>query len=122
MANTWSTAARNRKMEQMRAAGGITHVSLHTGHPGDTGLNEAVGGTPAYARKAITIGAASGGSMATTTSIVFDVPAGTYSYVGFWNALTGGTYWGYDDIVAETFAGQGQVTFAAGSTFDDNAA
>lgn len=37
---------------------GITHVSLHSGFPGTGGANEISGGSPAYARGAITFGAA----------------------------------------------------------------
>lgn len=90
----------------------ITHVSLHTGAPGDSGINEVTGGSPAYARKAIAFNAASAGSMDDSTNgAVFDVPAGTtVTHVGFWSAATTGTFLAYDDVTSETFAAQGTYT------------
>ena len=41
-------------------------ISVHTGSPGTTGASEATGGAPAYARKATTWGAASGGTITVT--------------------------------------------------------
>lgn len=74
----------------------ITHISLHTSFPGTTGTNEVTGGTPAYARKALTWGAAASGSKANSgATLTFDVPAATtVQYLGFWSALTAGTYFG----------------------------
>lgn len=95
----------------------ISHVSLHTSDPGNTGANEVTGGSPAYARKAITIGAASGGTRTASDTPVFDVPGGvTISHVGFWSGVTGGTFFGYDDLASpESFASQGQFTLTAAS-------
>lgn len=80
-------------------SGGLSNVaifaSLHTGDPGTTGVNEATGGSPAYARKSITYAAASGGTIASNAAITFDVPAGTYYHVGLWSASTAGTFYGY---------------------------
>ncbi len=73
--------------------------SLHTGDPGSTGANEATGGSPAYARKAATWAAASAGSRALAATFpVFDVPAGTYYYLGYWSASTVGTFWAYSPL------------------------
>lgn len=66
----------------------FTLASLHTAFPGSTGTNEVTGGAPAYAKKAITINASSGGSRALNASVAFDVPATTVRWVGFWNAGT----------------------------------
>lgn len=81
------------------AAAGVTavstHASLHTGDPSTTGANEATGGSPAYARKAITWAAASAGQVATSAALTFDVAAGTYSHIGLWSAITAGTFYGY---------------------------
>ena len=63
----------------------FTLASLHTGFPGTTGANEVTGGAPAYAQKAITINAASGGSRLLNAGVVFDVPACTVRWVGFYN-------------------------------------
>jgi hypothetical protein len=73
---------------------GATHGSLHTAYS-STGTNEVTGGSPAYARKALTWGAAASRSKATTVSAVFDVPAGTtVRWVGIWDALTTGNFLG----------------------------
>lgn len=93
------------------------YLSLHTASPGSTGANELT--TAPYARKAATWATASGGSKALSNSPVFDVAAGTYpvtvSHVGFWTAVTGGTFLGYYDITDETYSGQGTMTVASGS-------
>jgi hypothetical protein len=90
----------------------VTHVSLHTASPGDSGANEISGGSPAYARKAITFANASGGVLDDSTNgVTFDVPASTtVTHVGFWSASTAGTFLAYDDVTPETFAGQGTFT------------
>lgn len=79
----------------------ITHVGIHTLTDPGTGTNanagEATGGTPAYARKAVTWGAAASGQKSNTGGLTFDVPAGTYGFFTLWNAVTGNTsnYRGY---------------------------
>lgn len=70
----------------------VDTASLHTAFPGLTGANEVSGGTPAYARKAVTFGAAAGGSRALSAAVTFDVPATTVRWFGFW---VSGTYVGY---------------------------
>ena len=88
----------------------ISHASLHTGNPSTTGANEATGGSPAYARKAITWAAAASGQRASLGAIAFDVPAGTYEWVGFWSALTSGTFYGATPVGASsTIRGFGAV-------------
>lgn len=90
----------------------LQYVSLHTADPGTTGASEATGGTPAYARKAVTFPAATTGS-ATATAVTFDIPAGTYTHFGFWSAATGGTFRGGGAIsgTATPFASQGKLEF-----------
>lgn len=76
-------------------------------------LVELSGGSPAYARKAVTWAAAVGGSKDETASPVFDVPAGsTVDYMGLLSALTAGTLLAVDDLTAETYAGQGTYTLS----------
>jgi len=70
----------------------VDTASLHTAFPGLTGANEVSGGAPAYARKAVTFGAAAGGSRALSAAVTFDVPATTVRWFGFW---VSGTYVGY---------------------------
>lgn len=64
----------------------IDAASAHTAFPGSTGANEVTGGSPAYARKAVTLAAAAGGSRGTSASVTFDVPACTVGWLGFWKA------------------------------------
>lgn len=94
-------------------SGVVGFVSLHTADPGATGLNEVTGGAPAYARKAITWAAAASGNADSSSAPVFDVPsATTITHVGFWSALTAGTFYGSADITDEVFAGQGTYTLS----------
>lgn len=91
------------------AAARLTHISLHTGNPGSTGASEASGGSPAYARKALSFGSATGGATE-ATEVTFDVPAGTYTHFGCWSAGTGGTFRGGGALAAsQTLSGQGTV-------------
>lgn len=86
----------------------ITYLSLHTADPGTTGANEATGGSPAYAREATTITATSG--TGTSTQVTFDVPSGTYTHFGTWNAATAGTFYGGNPLsTAQTISSQGQI-------------
>jgi hypothetical protein len=99
----------------------ITHIGvLQDGDPG-TGTNftgtEATGGTPAYARIAVTWGAAATGQRSNSGTLTFDVAAGTYSDFLFMNAITGNTanYLGYAPINGST-RGYGVVPDAAAVT------
>lgn len=85
-------------------------VSLHNNAPGATGANEISGGVPAYARKAITWNAATADILSHFNQPVFDVPATTVKYAGFWSLATGGTFYGFIDVDDEVFAAQGQYT------------
>lgn len=111
----YSTNGKNLALNALRGTNPttpITHASLHTADPGDTGASEVSGGSPAYARKAIAFNAPSGGTMDDSTNgAVFDVPAGTtVTHVGFWSAATAGTFLASADVTDETFAAQGTYT------------
>lgn len=79
----------------------ITHVGIFTLADPGTGTNfsgtEATGGSPAYARQAVTWAAAASGQKSNSGSLTFDVPSGTYGFFGLFNASTGNTsnYRGY---------------------------
>jgi hypothetical protein len=89
----------------------IDHLSLHTDTVGSGSGNEVTGGSPAYARQPCAWGAASGGNIDLTGTEVFDIPAGTtVRRVGFWTAVTGGTYYGDAELTDEVYAGQGTYT------------
>ena len=88
----------------------ITHVGIFTLGGGDPGQatnaagTEATGGSPAYARQAVTWGAAAPRQKSNTNSLTFDVPAGTYAYFCWFNASTGNTsnYRGYAPFMGAT--------------------
>lgn len=103
----YSTQGRNNMLDNI----GITHVALHNGIPDDDGSNEITGGSPAYARKVVTFNAAAAGMKEkNATDPVFDVPSGeTIFYVGFWDALTNGTFLGYAPINGGAVDGVGVV-------------
>ena len=105
-----STTARNN----MLGAIGVTHASVHSGFPGATGLNEISGGSPAYARKAVSFAAAAAASRAQSGTAVFDIPAGTtVRYFGFWDALTAGNFLGYHPIGGAGFVAREFIVDAA---------
>lgn len=73
----------------------VTHIGIHTLTDPGTGTNanagEATGGSPAYARQAVTWGAAASLVKSNTGALTFDVPAGTYGFFTMFNASTGNT-------------------------------
>jgi hypothetical protein len=95
---------------------GIAYLALHSGAVGSGSGNEVSGGTPAYARKAASWGAAAGGVTALSAQVTFDVPAAaSVTRVGYWSAVTGGTFLGDEDVTDESFGAQGTYTITAGS-------
>lgn len=99
----YSTAGKNLMLNALRGTNPttpITHASLHSAIPDDLGSNEIAGGAPAYARKAVAFNAASAGAIVKdATDPVFDVPAGTTVVaVGFWSAVSAGTFLGWAPI------------------------
>lgn len=96
-----TTTGRNNMLNAI----GVTHASLHSGFPGNSGANEISGGSPAYARRAVTFGAAASGVRTQTGTATFDVPdATTVRFVAFWDALTGGNCVSYNPIAGPTAA------------------
>lgn len=97
--------------------GQATFVSLHTTDPGTNGTGEVTGGTPAYARKSVSWASPANGAVASSGSIVFDVPGSTtISHLGYWTAATGGTFLGSRALDAsQTFATQGTYTISTGN-------
>ncbi len=84
-------------------------LALFDGDPEGAGT-ELTGGSPAYARKAITWPAASGGAVsASNVPIQFDVPAGAdVSHWAIYSAVTGGTRGASNGFGAtESYAAQG---------------
>jgi len=105
----YSTLGKNAMLNALGAL--AVFVSLHSADPGESGTNELTGGSPTYARKAITWNAAASGSMDDSNVPVFDVPAaGVVLYVGFWSLVTGGVFYGAALVTQETFGAQGTYT------------
>lgn len=91
-----SLAAKNLMLDALdeSVAAGMKYASLHNAYSA-SGANELTGGSPAYARKAVTWNAATAGAKATSGTTVFDVAGGsTIRFVGFWDALTVGNFLG----------------------------
>jgi hypothetical protein len=89
----------------------ITHIALFDG------AAEITGGSPAYARQAVSWTAASNGLIRPTVDETFDIPAGATvdGWRGF-TALSGGTDYDGAPLTAETYAGQGTYTLEAALT------
>jgi len=119
MASTLSLLERQRLLDAFGTQYGF--AAAYTADPGATGTNnEVTGGTPAYARKAITWAAATAATPSVKALVatfpVFDIPAGTtVAFIGFWTLASGGTYGGCFDVTDEAFVGQGTYTLTAGS-------
>lgn len=79
-------------------------ASLHTAYSA-TGTNEVTGGSPAYARKAITWSSPASGSTALNGTLPsFDVPTGTtVQFVGGFDAVTSGTFLFMQALGAQTY-------------------
>jgi len=87
--------------------------ALYTTAPGATAGTEPTGGTPAYARKALTWAPGTVDGVVTATA-TFDVPTGTTIVgVGVHTALTGGAYLDGGTVTSQAFSSQGTyaVTF-----------
>lgn len=102
-----TNAAKNAMLDQLGTL--VAYLSAHTADPGTTGTNEVSGGS--YARKAVSWSAAASGSKAMSGTVTINIPAGTtVGWVGLWSALTGGTFYGSDDVASETFGAAGTMT------------
>ena len=98
-----TTSIKNTLLDSLPS---ITHVSAHSGFPGDTGANEISGGS--YARAAIAFAAASNGQRLATSSPVISVQNGkTITYLGFWSS---GTFVGSVAVATAVFGGDGTYT------------
>lgn len=99
---------------------GSLFASLHSGIPDATGSLELSGGSPAYARKPIAYQAAVGGEVTRNPSpvVTFDVPAGgEAAFVGLWDSLTAGEFWGYAPANGGTLANVAMAYTATNNLF-----
>lgn len=107
--------ARNAMLDATASVWPPDTASLHTADPGNTNTaaaGEVDGGSPAYARKAITWAAAAAGSKSSNAAVTFDVPGSTtITHLGYYR---GTTYLGSRALDAnQTFATQGTYTIAS---------
>lgn len=99
--------------------GSAAYVGLNSADPGTTGASEISGGSPAYARDAITWGAESAGAIANSTSMSLNVPASTtvdYFNTNSTSTISGGTGYQIGGALnaSVTFNSQGTFTIASG--------
>lgn len=85
-------------------------IGLATGAPGSTATpaNEASGGSPAYARQSTSWTVA--GATATGTSVTFNVPAATYTYMIVCSASTGNHMVDWCPITPQVITSQTTLT------------
>lgn len=89
--------------------GAATYGAVYTTTPGASAGTEPSGGSPAYARKALSWGAPSNGVI--TASATFDIPASTTIVgAGVHTAVTAGTYLDGASVTSQAFASQGTYT------------
>jgi len=103
-----ATAAKNTLATAFGTA--ATHAALYTTSAGASQGTEVSGGSPAYARKAITWSAPSNGVV--TASVTFDVPASTTVVAaGVHTAASGtGNYLEGGTVTSQAFGSQGTYT------------
>lgn len=89
----------------------ITYISLHTALPDGAGSNESTA-----ARQVSTWDTAANGDMILTVDHAFTggASSGPCTYVGFWSAVTAGTFYGYLPLTGDqTFNAAGEYTLDA---------
>lgn len=103
-----TNAMKNIISDAYKAA--ATHGAIYTTAPGASAGTEPSGGSPAYARKALSWGSSSNG-VVSTTGTVFDVPASTTIVgAGVHSAISAGTYYDGAGVTSQAFASQGTYT------------
>lgn len=102
------TATRNTLATAYGSAG--SWIGVATADPGTTSTpsSEASGGSPAYARKQTTWGAASGGAI-TGSAVTVDLAAGTYTHIIVASASTGNSMIDKAAITSTVLSAQGQL-------------
>lgn len=93
------------------------YVSLHTADPGETGADEVTGGS--YARQLGTFDAAASGATANTSAITWlGMPSATVTYVGIWDAVSGGNFVWSGALTSPEVIGAGDGCFFAAGALD----
>jgi hypothetical protein len=119
-----STLAADYTLDQV-GSNKLLYGSLHTAYSA-SGANEVTGGSPAYARQALTWASAASNSKSLSGTYTWNVPGSTTVYwVGFYDALTSGNFQGMaaaGNNVTYTFAALSStsVLTAPGSGYTSN--
>lgn len=95
--------------------GDTPHLALFSSSPNAGGGGTELSGS--YARRPITYGAITSGSMSNSAAITFtNLPNATITHYAVFNAATGGTMKGYGALNSQVVAASGdQVQFPVGS-------
>ena len=102
--------AQQRENVAVAYGAAATYAALYTTAPGGSAGTEPTGGSPAYARKALTWTAGTVDGVVTATA-TFDVPAGaTIVGAGVHTAVTAGTYLDGAAVTSQAFGTQGTYT------------
>lgn len=90
-------------------AAGIDYIQLHSATPSAGGSNEC-----SSARKAVTCTAAGGVVTVPQTAFTGVAASGAVKFVGYWSALTGGIFLGYNTLSGDQTANaSGEYTVSA---------
>jgi len=110
------TAMKNILSDAYKGSAAYLSAFTAMGSAGSAGT-EVSGGSPAYARKALSWGSSSGG-VVSASQVTFDIPASTTVVgVGVHSAVTAGTYYDKTTVTNQTFASQG--TYGVTATFTE---
>ena len=92
------------------------YMSLHTADPGDTGTTELAGGSYARQNVSASFAPAAAGAVSSDVEISFaDLPVGTITHIGIWDAVTAGNFlWGGTLTTSKTTNSGDTLTIAAG--------
>ena len=117
----WTNNAKDGMLTQVR--GRVTDLSIHTADPTTVGDNEVTGGSPAYARVAVTAAdftVANDGAFTLNNDKPFSGPAGASAT--FYGAWDGVTFLGGGAITGDTlFNAEGDFVLKTGTAMDLNA-
>ena len=111
MATTVTAAGKDLAVTALANAGAYACLHIVNG-------TEVSGGSPAYARKAVTFTTTTNDGVAVLSgAVVFDVPACTVAYVSLNSAASGaGTEYARAAVTNEIFAAQGTYTLTTSTT------
>lgn len=111
-----TSAMKNILSDAYKGAAGF--AALYTTAPTSTAGTEPSGGSPAYARKALSWGSSTAG-VVSASAVTFDVPTSTTIVgAGVHSLITAGTYYDGASVTSQAFASQG--TYALTLTFTES--